>query len=889
MGKQPAPADDIAFSLDEADEKKYPYCGKRGISDRASSKPPHPASPPSPRAATNAYIDGTTLERVQAWRSDVESKTTCRDELRSTNPIGNAAEASTKRKRDPDNEWLHQPISKRRRSDLPDRYVSPTPDACGNAFPSVGGIDTITSSEPAHHHRPSMSGADRHTLGPPRRATQSNQADEPPTADYFLRNIDIDSIDYCKSRNSDCHINKVPRQEEGRHAFVRAVENAPDMRPRANIEGSLDANSCPQGKVAKGRSPDANGFVFVDTRHSESKHPAEAIISLAPVASNRRNNGSHNARIEATSIANDRPDFEDTAGIGSLIEGPTLVASNHSNAEAEEIASVPFGEAYELPYSNISKGCAGSNPQRSVKPLVGTYEVFRPPRPVSKKNIGVTREAASRVGRTRGHGEISGNPNFGKSRSCIPTQREERGLSTEFGGAEDEHSLDTSIPPSPSPRGDLRLDVEGAALREDKLVVAQTTTGQEETVATEVERKEEQRVPDKLPDKSFHPVEISRVQDPYAEDVVDAPQYSPGQAGPSPRPPEASGRFATNSSQEVLGNTAYQRPWTYDLPALPTRIPQTFQLPSSPTSNHEVVKPPTLLPVAHPPPVFSPKNISTTSVQTQPRPPFTPTTKQSSLPTPEFTFPIKPFKDFITPSPERCRKQRRASSRDGHLSNTQTLFNATPPNPAKKQKKVSFAPLPGEGVSTPENVAGVSDVRCKQGGEREDDSLGPRGPGWSERRRAISPPLQLSQAELPAETSRFGKHFATMSRKGPQIQRHKQARLLTPSLPHQVYASPAFYTMAEPFLASGQTTARLEGELECAQQPGSLTGTKNHEEEDTDSVDDVTAVLDNLDDYLDSFDVDTELQKARRFTREDTNERPTILTSRRNTAASLAG
>lgn len=242
--------------------------------------------------------------------------------------------------------------------------------------------------------------------------------------------------------------------------------------------------------------------------------------------------------------------------------------------------------------------------------------------------------------------------------------------------------------------------------------------------------------------------------------------------------------------------------------------------------------------------------------------PSTPETKPSSLPTPDFTLSIKSLREFMTPSPEPPRQPKRVLLQNGQLPSTQILFDAALSNPWRSSKKkpvrhVSFAPLPGEAAE-------------------------------SHRPRALSPPLNMSQSDLPAENTRFGKHFATVTRKGPQVRRQRQqAQRLLPSASQQVCASPAFDAMAEAFIEADQrapTRQQHEGDAGLDQQ-GTSSVLEEEEfvmkEEDhgPDGVDDVQAVLENLDEFLDSFDVEVELDRARVDDQQQgANESPMCLT-----------
>ncbi|KAL1881987.1 hypothetical protein VTK73DRAFT_3316 [Phialemonium thermophilum] len=275
---------------------------------------------------------------------------------------------------------------------------------------------------------------------------------------------------------------------------------------------------------------------------------------------------------------------------------------------------------------------------------------------------------------------------------------------------------------------------------------------------------------------------------------------------------------------------------------------------------------------------------TTDSMQMHANPPSTPTTKHSSLPTPDFTLSIKSFRDFLSPSPESSRRPKRASLLNGHLPSTQALFDAALSNPwktkSRARRRVTFAPLPGEDDTH-------DDKDQTPAADRVGDAEQPTTPvvEGPYRVRVASPPLQISPAELPAVSDRFGKHFATVARKGHQVHRQgRVGRCLLPSESQQRCSSPAFDAMAEAFLRADQHAASGAGSTKT--NMGS-EGTPDYnvidqhnndavaEVEDvapSNDVDDVTAVLNNLDEFLDSFDVDVELEKARAARKRDAGD-----------------
>jgi hypothetical protein len=98
------------------------------------------------------------------------------------------------------------------------------------------------------------------------------------------------------------------------------------------------------------------------------------------------------------------------------------------------------------------------------------------------------------------------------------------------------------------------------------------------------------------------------------------------------------------------------------------------------------------------------------------------------------------------------------------------------------------------------------------------------------------------------------------------VRRPGNYKPLLPSASQQTCGSPQVDAMAEAFIEADRTRrdSADSSEKEEEGEQGFDTRETSPEAEETQEIDDVTAVLDNLGDYLNSFDVDAELDKARR-------------------------
>ncbi|RYP39090.1 hypothetical protein DL767_002353 [Monosporascus sp. MG133] len=230
--------------------------------------------------------------------------------------------------------------------------------------------------------------------------------------------------------------------------------------------------------------------------------------------------------------------------------------------------------------------------------------------------------------------------------------------------------------------------------------------------------------------------------------------------------------------------------------------------------------------------------------------PFTPAAHEARTPTPEPEVSIKSFAKFNTPSPAR-RSDHPRICRPSTTQRPGILINATPLNPWSSVKpshrRVSFAPLPNDDDPT-------------------DDC--PRNPA----RHTSPPPENTVEAGDEDVHETFRKHFDAIKRRidssDPPKPRFRQ-RLL-PSSSQQRPMSPAVGAMAEAFqqadaliaiqqriLADDNVTEPAgEAAADVAQSPWQSQGQSQAE-------DDVAAVLGNLDQFLDAWDVDTAIKQAK--------------------------
>lgn len=245
-----------------------------------------------------------------------------------------------------------------------------------------------------------------------------------------------------------------------------------------------------------------------------------------------------------------------------------------------------------------------------------------------------------------------------------------------------------------------------------------------------------------------------------------------------------------------------------------------------------------------------------------------PTPAAPSPPAQDFEMSIRAFSDFMSPSPVK----KRASSNRNILRSSSAkpgiLFKT--PAPRKPDRRVHFAPLPGE----QETCFTESDTDGKDAIYEEEDisyfDLSGRKTGTVRMpkpttRAASPPPMEMSAVEvgaLPDHDQKFAKHFEAMSKRKKPIR--KSLRLLPSRSQQSATASQDAGAMAEAFIQASQTRRKCmelapekKAEVECRPEYVDKTSVPVamdifEDQENVEPVDDVSLVLDNLDKFLDN-------------------------------------
>lgn len=237
-------------------------------------------------------------------------------------------------------------------------------------------------------------------------------------------------------------------------------------------------------------------------------------------------------------------------------------------------------------------------------------------------------------------------------------------------------------------------------------------------------------------------------------------------------------------------------------------------------------------------------------------------------PAPDFEMSIRAFSDFMSPSPVKKRATfntkflRRSSAQPG------ILFKA--PGQRKPDRRVHFAPLPGEKgtcfteFNLDESVA-IYDEEDVSYFDPSGNKTGTIRMPKPTPRAASPPPMEMTSVEvwgLPDYDQKFAKHFEAMSKRKNRSRKSLRLLPLEPRL--TATASQEVGAMAEAFIQASQTRKRgLElaadkgGEAECRPEFVDKTSISVamdtiKDQENVEPVDDVSLVLDNLDKFLDN-------------------------------------
>ncbi|CAI4217374.1 unnamed protein product [Parascedosporium putredinis] len=347
-------------------------------------------------------------------------------------------------------------------------------------------------------------------------------------------------------------------------------------------------------------------------------------------------------------------------------------------------------------------------------------------------------------------------------------------------------------------------------------------------------RKRRRRTRQSTPEKRIVPEEQSPWVPEIAEPIiVHQPSIEVIASGAGPQPACA--------SQTAVVPIEEQQPWMSS-PLLSSRPDNALIQPIAISSEQQDLveeRPPVaqredqasgdLSPQAAVIPLYEASKADTTDVQT-------PAPELASVPTPleasSTTFSIRSFSSFMTPS----AKPRFATVPDsnGRLLQTPSTLQAALENPwqtnSRPKKRVSWAPLPDE----PDFESQETDPTSSR----------------SQFSRASPPPSDPIPDDGEATGAAFKNHFVSVKRRTKPLR-----QCLLPPASQRLQWSPKTDAMAQAFVAA-----------ETVPQPDFKGGSELGEDKENleqEPLDDVDAVLENLGDFLNAWDVDTDLEKSR--------------------------
>lgn len=250
-----------------------------------------------------------------------------------------------------------------------------------------------------------------------------------------------------------------------------------------------------------------------------------------------------------------------------------------------------------------------------------------------------------------------------------------------------------------------------------------------------------------------------------------------------------------------------------------------------------------------------------------PQSPWEPRTPAApNAPAADFEMSIRAFSDFMSPSPVKKRAPSNGSILRCSSARSGILFKT--PGQRKSDRRVHFAPLLSEqesfitdsGSDEKDVIYDEEDVSYFDPTGRKTGTVRMLKPTM---RAASPPPMEMNSVEagaLPDHDQKFAKHFEAMSkRKKPS---RKPLRLLPSDSQQTTSASQEVGAMAEAFIQASQTRKKglelaYKKRAECSYEHQERTSSPMamdifEDQENMEPVDDVSAVLDNLDEFLDN-------------------------------------
>ncbi|KAI2634402.1 hypothetical protein GGS26DRAFT_553661 [Hypomontagnella submonticulosa] len=348
---------------------------------------------------------------------------------------------------------------------------------------------------------------------------------------------------------------------------------------------------------------------------------------------------------------------------------------------------------------------------------------------------------------------------------------------------------------------------------------------------------------------SSHPILISSQASTHNTFIIRPSHQSPWtERNPEPVTLDQPNRYpATLAGATCVGAIfeEQQNPWV-DRNTNTMSYPHNLHISPTPTRSDELLQPP-----------LQPPSVAT-GLDYQPPEglisnPTTPARMPDRPRTPDLEESIKPFALLNTPSPKCASRQstrQRLSTIRSHGILSNGIYSSSKAKRRLSQRpsrRVSFASLPNEGDDA--NILSVP----------------------SATRAASPPPETIAGIEDEDVDNQYQNHFDVMRRRasGENVRFRLQPRLL-PSSSQQKPMSPPMNAMAQAFREADAHVAqvqpdRIQDTVTDAEDPDQEMSDAEQSpwRKDSQAADEVAQVLENLDEYLNAWDVDAELKKVK--------------------------
>ena len=842
-------------------------------------------SPESLNPDTHPFLERDDIVRVERWRNRVQPSAPIRDEFWAS--TSQSQSQSAKRPR-ADSSWLRRRADKRRRTLEPEAKLS-SPVSIGDGGPRQGASSPLSSLT-------SLNGG----LTPAQPSSQPRTETRVRPDESTVAGASHDPT-FSSSQRLSRRASQGSRLPHGSEASRRGVSR--HVSSRITHRGSSQSERRPPQSLKSAVSEKSRRHSTSVRRSSPAVEPQNIHISSDDSTS-----------ISSTDESNHEEALEGEQNLVKVDNGPAVHAESGQDKEGQDIVqqSKPEndgvlrvtdpnvtpkkagagGNALEAALLSASKldhhGVWGKHIDRDLKwqsrfsrgrefqDIVPKPPVARSPGP-SAPDAGNSPDRLSRDETAMEHHHDEGEPtppvsalavaDLSTCSSVSASSLADYASTTLVEGGENAGMEDVQTPhEGPTPTKPAVLDP--YTVYTSSPCKTDNTASQGEMQPQEVEprstpqpdRHTRDTLPDTLPDSNVAPsgTQRSRVaveeqspwmkasvrvlvngeQKPWMESSI---RHS-GNDGSKEQSP-----WMKNSVNNLANGSNQQSPLTIEIPDQPTQSSIVSPEAQSPWVNRLATQP-GVVNDTYSTPCSSPQ-LPPPSEPTQEEPRATEAAERSNIlsDVSNTDFSIRSFSSFMMSPKSKSRPFARLS--DSYLPHTPSLLAAATENPwetaSKPKKRVSWAPLPRE-ASSPAPMSSFN--------------------------RASPPPAEPIPDDVEEVSGVFGSHFASVKRRTDPV---RQRLLPTPSQLSQ--RSPETDAMAMAFVTAESSTGSSPmntwekceevrdevGDVATGEEGGYGDGEGTAEG----PVDDVDDVLANLNEFLTTWDVETDLQRARNESR----------------------